>query len=730
MRNKPKVSIIVPVYNVEEYLVKCLDSLVSQTLKEIEIICINDGSTDNSLEILNTFAQKDSRIIIINKQNEGVSAARNIGLDISNGEYIMFVDSDDYLEIQTCQTVYEKIKNENSDLLIFNYFSVTQNTKKISAELDNILTNKFSFKQCPDSFFYTATSVWGKLYKNKDLGNFNTRLKKGEDTVFFWIYCLRNNPIISILNIPLYNYRIRNNGAMSNIGCFQNSEIFKSIKILKNSPYFKNTTNNIKARILDRYAKSLCYELKIFCCKTKISKKYINNLNKFINELNNYDVKNLYYLKKLKQQLYKIKYKKLLNFANKIFYITNKDRHKVINICGIKIKFEYYKKEQAKKEHDYINRITRENKRYQKNSYLLFDALHDSSVECIDAYSLFKYMQSIGKKAYYVIPEESELYKQLERQGDLKYIISLKNSTLTNPGDFLEEVFPVLLQCKAIITSFGENSHETNKFFKTYQNWQYFFIQHGQVLIPDRVFETEYLYPEKFDKFLVSSENEYNIFKKYGWQNDKLLKAGLPRWDLLSNAKPKEHSILIMFTWRRHNLLSFEESLYKKNLSKFLNNKDLQKYLKDNNVKLYFAPHHALKHNQGINFDINNENIEIVNTNQISQYIKKCSCLVTDFSSVSFDFMFQEKPVLFYILDKNDNTLNPIEKRGIDTFDYKKFILPNVFFNEDEVISKLKHYVENNFELELINKEKYDKFFYTKENIRQKLVEEIDRCCD
>ncbi len=92
--------------------------------------------------------------------------------------------------------------------------------------------------------------------------------------------------------------------------------------------------------------------------------------------------------------------------------------------------------------------------------------------------------------------------------------------------------------------------------------------------------------------------------------------------------------------------------------------------------------------------------------------------------------MFQEKPVLFYILDKNDNTLNPIEKRGIDTFDYKKFILPNVFFNEDEVISKLKHYVENNFELELINKEKYDKFFYTKENIRQKLVEEIDRCCD
>ena len=87
-----QVSIIVPVYNVEKYLSKCLESLINQTLKDIEIICVNDGSTDNSLSILKEYANKDSRIKIIDKQNEGVSVARNTGIEVATGEYLMFVD--------------------------------------------------------------------------------------------------------------------------------------------------------------------------------------------------------------------------------------------------------------------------------------------------------------------------------------------------------------------------------------------------------------------------------------------------------------------------------------------------------------------------------------------------------------------------------------------------------------------------------------------------------------
>lgn len=102
-----KVSIIVPVYNVEKYLKRCLDSLVNQTLKDIEIICVNDGSTDGSLAILNEYVRNDDRIVVINQENSGQSVARNRGIDVAKGEYIGFVDSDDWV----CEDYFERLHN-------------------------------------------------------------------------------------------------------------------------------------------------------------------------------------------------------------------------------------------------------------------------------------------------------------------------------------------------------------------------------------------------------------------------------------------------------------------------------------------------------------------------------------------------------------------------------------------------------------------------------------------
>ncbi len=104
--NKPKVSIIVPVYNVENYLDRCLDSLINQSFDDIEIICINDGSTDNSLSILKDYEKKDARVKIINKDNSGVSDCRNNGINVANGEYIVFVDSDDWIDVNMIETMY------------------------------------------------------------------------------------------------------------------------------------------------------------------------------------------------------------------------------------------------------------------------------------------------------------------------------------------------------------------------------------------------------------------------------------------------------------------------------------------------------------------------------------------------------------------------------------------------------------------------------------------------
>ncbi|WP_299041888.1 glycosyltransferase family 2 protein [uncultured Campylobacter sp.] len=142
----PKVSIIIPVYNVEKYLRECLDSVINQTLKDIAIICVNDGSTDSSLEILKEYAKNDSRIHIVDKINGGLGAARNSGIKYLidnniNPKYIYFADSDDWLDIQALEKLYNKSQKSNSDICIMEVARYIEATNKIDKE-DPWYTNK------------------------------------------------------------------------------------------------------------------------------------------------------------------------------------------------------------------------------------------------------------------------------------------------------------------------------------------------------------------------------------------------------------------------------------------------------------------------------------------------------------------------------------------------------------------------------------------------------------
>ena len=114
-----KVSVIVPVYNVENFLKECLDSIVNQTLYDIEIICINDGSTDNSLAILESYAKSDDRIKIISQENKGLGAVRNVAFNHISGDYVFFIDSDDYIDLNTLKKLYENAISNDSDLVFF-----------------------------------------------------------------------------------------------------------------------------------------------------------------------------------------------------------------------------------------------------------------------------------------------------------------------------------------------------------------------------------------------------------------------------------------------------------------------------------------------------------------------------------------------------------------------------------------------------------------------------------
>ena len=147
--NRPLISIIIPVYNAESYIRRCIESVLSQTYKEIQVILINDGSTDNTLSILEEYSRSDSRIQLINKDNSGVSKTRNIGIDISDGEYIGFVDADDYLEPEMYEKLYNAIKKTAADVACCGYYQDFDTYKyEISVDDSLLADNKTYYELC------------------------------------------------------------------------------------------------------------------------------------------------------------------------------------------------------------------------------------------------------------------------------------------------------------------------------------------------------------------------------------------------------------------------------------------------------------------------------------------------------------------------------------------------------------------------------------------------------
>ena len=222
--NKTKISIIATFYNLEDYAKRCVDSLTSQTLQEIEIICVNDGSQDNTINILQELAQNDNRIKIIDKKNEGVSIARNTGINSASGEYIMFVDGDDYLEPNACEILYKKAIDTNVDIISFQRNIVSEKRP----QKRDIYFNFQKLKDTPYYFndkmnescdiFFHSTYCWDKLYKKLFILNnniyFPEYLNNGEDCIFLGL-CLKSNPKLLLIDRYFYNYFISNKNSLS-----------------------------------------------------------------------------------------------------------------------------------------------------------------------------------------------------------------------------------------------------------------------------------------------------------------------------------------------------------------------------------------------------------------------------------------------------------------------------------------------------------------------------------
>lgn len=222
----PKVSIIVPVYNVQKYLKRCLDSLINQTLFDIEIIAINDGSTDKSLSILEDYKKRDSRLQIINQPNMGLGLTRNVGLNYVSGDYIAFVDSDDFIELDALENMYKIAIVENSDVvcgqLIMFYDSENKKIRKDFSDIKDISLKKIEMSTflkdyyLPLNFSYNACD---KLYRRemviKNNVLFGDNKKIFSEDNYFQLQILEFADIISFYKKPYYYYYQRANSIMN-----------------------------------------------------------------------------------------------------------------------------------------------------------------------------------------------------------------------------------------------------------------------------------------------------------------------------------------------------------------------------------------------------------------------------------------------------------------------------------------------------------------------------------
>ena len=238
---KPRVSIVVPVYNVEQYLEQCLDSLLRQTLDSYEIICIDDGSTDSSGVILDKYAKEFPQIKVIHKANRGLSSARNFGIRIARADYIAFVDSDDYVEPTTFEKAYNAMKDNDVDFVVFGAEPFKDSDEQTAQAIEEFTTwlqchytgkQAFTFEHAKN----TVQCAWNKLYKTKVLKetiHFGEGLLYEDVSFVWWYYCYSKTAYY--LDEQLYKYRIRQNSIMDN--ALKEHSYDKAIHHLKNIDY-------------------------------------------------------------------------------------------------------------------------------------------------------------------------------------------------------------------------------------------------------------------------------------------------------------------------------------------------------------------------------------------------------------------------------------------------------------------------------------------------------------
>lgn len=692
--NNYKVSIIVPVYNVERYLKNCMNTLVHQTLDDIEIIAVNDGSPDNSLEILMQFqADYPHKVKVFTTENKGVSHARNYGLDLAKGDYILFVDSDDYIAFNMCELLYKKAVQDKNDIVVCSRYNIYEEKKSSlisqkETEL-NLISQNFNVQDQSFEYAHISPFPWDKIFKRDFIGDdrFPENMRF-EDLVFSYRLICRAKSI-GVLKKPLYYYRRTTKTGFLNSFSEFSFDIIKAFQMLFDYLEENHYMEQLREEAIYICARHFLFRYPAFFKKVnrgKLSLKIslIEATQKFLDERAP-DWRNNHYLhytaapeitkklalytdkKKLirevkKQEFIPVKLKK---FQKKWRRLRKILRNKFIKFWKTKKKFRLLYKRLKRIKLFKLPMSYRYTKQFLKLSVVENQIFLESKHGTDIGGNIFSFLQELSKPAY----QEFYVTLAILEKNRVTYQTLLERYQIQN-------VNFVVLKTKAYLAALASAKYLiTDTSFPPYfikkHNQVYLNTWHGTPLkaMGKRVPKREYALGNVQRNFLISDyllyQNEFSRYiflKDYMLENiysGKIMLSGYPRNTAFFRTERylqireecgihELQVIAYMPTWRG--------LLHKKDSKKQL--KLLQEYffkidslLSDTQlfyVKLHPFVKDKINYNEFLHIKPFPEHYETYD------FLSASDLLVTDYSSIMFDYAVSKKKIILFTYDRDE----------------------------------------------------------------------------
>lgn len=689
MNKQPKVSIIVPVYNVERYLEDCLESIFSQTYRNIEIILVDDGSTDSSGTICESYKNSQSNIIIIHKTNQGVNYARRDGFKASSGEFIVFVDSDDIISPDFIRTHVKMLLNTSTDITVgkvHNFYGESLSQNEIEqcnvkgAHLDYMVWKN---KKDILSAFITSSPpynnmalmcTWSKLYKREVIEKVNWKIanyKHGED---YFINLQAYNEANSVCFINEYCYYYRRNRSDKLTQNLQYN-ISPDKEKISNFEYVKRLTQNYK-NFSNKENLDLSKEIIITQCRlyTYWLAKLIDTGELSIDLWNKYIIDRLVPLiPNFKSQDFRDYMRENLVYGEKLY----QDLYVKLNSIYENQKLEKYLQYKI----SLLNVLTNRPQNYidYTDAWVVMDR-PDSSTD--NGYHFYKWMKKYhpNENIFYVINSDSKDISSLKSENF--------NLVFTNTDQHKELLNKCLVEIYAYYTF---NSCKERTIFNSLKVYMGHGIKLNNSLNPGL---------SKNDLFVTTFKKEFDFFTE-NHQDFRTIQTGLPRFEnLIKKSEILKDHIVIAPQWRRWlNKKVTKNNNYFIQWSDIINSNELE-YL-SSKYKVIFMIHPELE----IKLDLLSipKYVETLRYSdlgaiKLQNLMKRTVLMITDFSSVAVDYSISGSNITYFQFDRNEYYKDHTTEKGWFNYDNDGF--GPVFFKSEDLIKYLIKQDKNNFRSE------------------------------